>query len=293
MRVLVAGRNGQLAQALAEASLPDPQWQMITAGRPDLDLTDMESVKRAMDHHTPDIAINAAAYTAVDKAESEPEAAFALNETGAGNLASATAAAGVPLIHISTDYVFSGDGTRPWREGDPTGPVNVYGRSKLAGEKAVAAANPKHLILRTAWVHSPWGNNFTKTMLRLGAEREELGVVGDQSGTPSYAPDLAAAITTIAAKLAQGKAAPWGIYHLTNAGVATWYDFAGEIFRAAQRHGYKSPALKPITTADYPTPAARPRYSLLDNGKIGEAFGIRLRDWRRAVTDCVERLMAG
>ncbi|MCB1461593.1 MAG: dTDP-4-dehydrorhamnose reductase [Nitratireductor sp.] len=291
MRLLVAGRHGQLGRALAEAASGDPALQATCLGRPELDIRDEAAIRSAFDAHRPDIAINAAAYTAVDAAETDPEAAFATNETGAGNFAAAAAEKGIPVVHISTDYVFSGENDRPWRETDTPSPINVYGRSKLAGELAVAATNPRHVIVRTAWVHSPWGGNFVKTMLRLGAERDELSIVADQTGTPSLATDLAGGILAVAKELASNEASPRGVHHLTNSGMTTWYGLAEEIFRTAANHGYRRPRLRQITTADYPAPAQRPRFSALDNHRIGAAFGVHLRDWREATADCVQRLL--
>jgi len=295
MRVLVTGGSGQLARALAATPLPDTQWHLRTMGRPEFDLTDRESIGRAIADFEPDIVVNAAAYTAVDKAESEPDAALAVNEQGARHLAELTAAADIPIIHISTDYVFAGDKDTPYLETDMPGPVNVYGQSKLAGERAVAETNPKHLILRTSWLYSPWGHNFLKTMLRLGAERDELTIVNDQTAAPTYAVDLAVAIIALITEISckAPEAVEWGTYHLTNAGIATWYEFAVEIFQSANRHGVKSPKLLPITTDDYSRPAKRPAYTVLDNSRIEKAFCIRLRPWTEAVADCVDELMAG
>ncbi|MEC9343856.1 MAG: dTDP-4-dehydrorhamnose reductase [Pseudomonadota bacterium] len=289
MRLLVAGSSGQLAHALGRAELPGADWSVLTLGRPRLDLADPASIRKAVAEFTPDIVINAAAYTAVDKAESAAETAFAINASGAGQLAEAAAERGVPILHLSTDYVFSGKGDRPYVEDDATGPLNVYGRSKLAGEKAVAAANDRHLVLRTSWVHGEHGGNFLKTMLRLGAEKDELRVVDDQYGSPTYARDLAEAIVRVCATL--GKREPWGVYHLTNAGATSWFEFAGEIFRSASRHGYDAPELKAIATSDYPTPAERPRYAVLDNSRFRAQFGFAMRDWRKATQECVDRLL--
>lgn len=293
MRILVAGKQGQLARALAEAASGKPALQITCLERPELDIANASTVREVFETCAPDVVINAAAYTAVDQSEAEPDEAFSANETGAANLAASAAEHGIPILHVSTDYVFSGTSERPYLETDPPSPINVYGRSKLAGEVAVAAANPNHVILRTAWVHSPWGGNFVKTMLRLGAQRDELSVVADQTGTPSYAADLAQAILSIAEKLEEGgdPERPWGIFNLTNAGFTTWFGFAEEIFRAAEIHGLNPPKLNRITTAEYPTPARRPLYSVLDNSRIGEMFGICLRDWREATADCVRRLM--
>ena len=195
MKILVAGRTGQVAQSLAALSTPERQF--ITLGRPDLDICDRASIDAAIVEHRPAAIINAAAYTAVDKAESEPDMAFAVNETGAGNLAAAASAAGLPIVHISTDYVFAGDKDGFYTEDDPVDPQSVYGRSKLAGERAVAQANPDHVILRTAWIFSPYGHNFLKTMLRLAADRDVVRVVSDQWGSPTYAPDIAQGIAAV------------------------------------------------------------------------------------------------
>lgn len=292
MKVLVAGRNGQLARALKEIDLPDTDWQVKAMGRPELDLSDPATLREQIEAFAPDIVINTAAYTAVDKAEDEPEAAHAINAIGAGNLAKATAEAGIPILHISTDYVFSGEGKTARVETDPPSPVNVYGSSKLAGEKAVAEANPRHLIVRTSWLYSPFGHNFVTTMLRLGGERDELTVVDDQTGSPTYAFDLAEALIAITGQVVgrpEGDSV-WGIYHLANSDTATWFDFAGEIFRQASGHGFNTPKLTPVTFDQFPTPAARPAYSVLDCKKAQDVFGIRLRDWHEAVSDCITRL---
>lgn len=293
MRILVIGRSGQLARAVAQAPLPDPDWQIATLGRPDLDITDPASVRAAISGTAPDIVVNTAAHTAVDQAESEPRAAFAVNRDGARNVAVAAAEAGVPVIHVSTDYVFSGEIVRPLRETDAVGPLNVYGRSKRAGEEAVAQSNPRHAIVRTSWLHAPWGRNFATTMLRLAAERDRLSIVGDQTGTPTYAPDLADAILSLAGAVVAmpDDSDRWGVYHLTNAGATTWHDFAAEVFRVAGELGRRPPELRRISTSEYPTPAARPRYTVLDNSKIATAFDIRLRDWRSAAGQCVRRML--
>ncbi|GIL00639.1 MAG: putative dTDP-4-dehydrorhamnose reductase [Alphaproteobacteria bacterium] len=292
MRLLVAGSNGQLARALAAAPA-DPDWRVVTLGRPELDITDRASIAAALAAHRPDVVVNAAAWTAVDRAEAEYAAALAVNRDGAGHLAEAAAGAGVPVIHVSTDYVFSGEGNRPWRESDATAPVNAYGRSKLAGEATVAGANRRHVILRTAWLHSPWGANFVTTMLRLARERDELRVVADQTGTPTYAPDLAAAVLAIAARVVTAgvEAGHWGVVHLTNGGSTSWYGFAEEVFRRAGPVIGRVPRLTAIASADYPSPARRPRFSVLDNERAAKVFGVGLRDWRDGVGDCVTALL--
>ncbi len=298
MKLLVTGRDGQLARSLQ--ALPEVggtagrDVSVVAIGRPELDITDAASVARAIAAHAPDIVVNAAAYTAVDRAESEREAAFRVNRDGAGNVAAAAAQAGLPVIHISTDYVFSGREAGWRREDDATDPQNVYGASKLAGEAAVAGANPANVTLRTAWVYSPYSGNFLKTMLRLAGERERLGVVADQFGTPTYAPDIAQAIVVAArAILAAPRDDAWrGVFHLTASGEASWADFAREIFRQSAALGGPSATVDAITTADYPTPAARPANSRLDNGRFAAVFGHRLPDWRDGVARCLAALGA-
>ena len=293
MKTLVIGRSGQLAQALIEAGGDS----VIAAGRPVVDLTDADALDAFVSHHAPDLVVNAAAYTAVDKAESEPDAAYAVNATGALRLAQICNRHALPLIHISTDYVFDGMAQRPYREDDPVAPLGVYGCSKLEGEQMVAATCSRHIILRTAWVYSPWGNNFVKTMLRLATTRTEIGVVDDQIGNPTYAPHLAAAIlaigqsvTTAASPIPASVA--WGVYHAAGAGDTTWCSFAREIFRLAQVHGLPAATVKPIATVDYPTPARRPTNSRLDLAKLTATFGIGLPVWQTGATICVARLAA-
>lgn len=292
MRVLVAGRTGQLAVALQER-LPRDGHAVSALEAPELDLTDRESIERAMEQAAPDAVVNAAAYTAVDKAEAQPDIAFAVNAIGAGMLADAAAKRGLPMVHISTDYVFSGDGGAPYAEDAATGPTGVYGESKLAGERAVLGNNPRAVILRTAWVCGPHGANFVRTMLRLGAEREALSVVADQQGAPTFAADLAEAIARMLPRLA---AAPvgdeaFGLFHLTGAPHTTWHGFAEAIFAGAAARGQKVPRLSAITTAEYPTPARRPADSRLDCGRIGRVHGIHPADWRQSLSHCLDALI--
>jgi dTDP-4-dehydrorhamnose reductase len=292
MKILVTGTAGQLAQSLLAAGL-SAGVDVVALRRPQLDLTIPGTLRTAIADVEPDIVVNAGAYTAVDKAESEEGLAHKVNATGAGDLAAVCARAGASLIHISTDYVFDGTGTRAYVESDETAPINAYGRSKLAGEIAVAAACPRHVILRTSWIYSPFGANFVRTMLRLGAERETLGVVDDQLGCPTYAPHLAAAILAIAARIERGEAADphWGIYHAAGTGETTWCGFAREILRTTEARGLPTPAVKALTTADYPTPARRPANSRLDCGKLAATFGVRLPDWKEGTRACLERLL--
>jgi dTDP-4-dehydrorhamnose reductase len=273
--------------------LPEP-LSLVALGRPQLDLADRTSIARTIDAERPDVVVNAAAYTAVDKAESDSRAAFAVNAEGAGALAAAAQAQGCPIIHISTDYVFDGTKAGAYVETDPTSPGNVYGRSKLSGESAVAAANARHVILRTAWLYAPQGHNFLLTMLRLARERPELRVVGDQRGNPTYVPHLADAILAIASGLVAGvqRAPPWGIYHATSAGETTWAGFAAAIVEAAAtRLAVPRVPVVPITTREYPTPARRPANSCLDCSKLQRVFDLRLPPWQQGVEDCIAELV--
>lgn len=293
MRLLIAGWQGQVARGLVEMAPGDPNVTACAVGRPALDICEAKTIERAMVNTRPDVVINSAAYTAVDKAESEADQAYAMNRDGAKALAEAAAKAGIPIIHISTDYVF--DGTKPaaYTEGDPTGPVTVYGKSKLEGEDAVRAANPRHVIVRTAWVHSPGGNNFVKTMLRLAGERDHLRVVADQSGNPTYAPHLSSAILDIARQVkGQGEGfAGWGLYHAAGSGTTTWHGLASEVMRISAELGGPSVPVHGITTADYPTPAKRPANSALDCTKLQRTFGITMPAWQEGTSACVRRLL--
>ncbi len=293
MRIAVTGREGQVARALAEAG-PARGTTIVLVGRPALDLADPSGVLPALREARPDVVVNAAAYTAVDKAESEPDLAMAVNGRGAGAVAEAAKALGVPVIQISTDYVFDGTADRPYREDDATGPMGVYGASKLAGETAVAAANPRHAILRTAWVYAPFGANFVRTMLRLAGTRDEVGVVADQHGCPTAALDIADAVIDVARRLA---AAPddgslTGMFHLAGQGEAVWADVAEAVFAASSARGGPQARVRRITTADYPTPARRPANSRLDGAKLTRIYGLTLPAWQDSVTACVHRLLA-
>jgi dTDP-4-dehydrorhamnose reductase len=288
MRLLVAGKSGQLAHTLVARAQRLAGVSITALEPPQLDLLDAASLARALDSTRPDVVINAAAYTAVDKAESNAAAAFALNREGAGALAAAAKDAGCPIIHISTDYVFDGLKSGAYVEQDAANPMGVYGRSKLEGEATVAAANARHVILRTAWLYGAHGHNFLKTMLRLARERPELRVVADQHGNPTYAPHLADAILAIAARLGSGQ--PWGVYHATAAGETTWHGFASAIIAAAGPLGVPQVPVLSITTADYPTPARRPANSCLDCGKLERVFGPRLPPWQQGLAECIAEL---
>ena len=289
--VLIAGASGQVARALA-GGLPPAGVRPVPLGRPQLDLTDPVSVRMAIDAVRPALVINAAAYTAVDQAESDEAAAFELNSRGAGVLAAEAGRLGVPIVHLSTDYVFDGQKPSPYQETDPVAPLGVYGRTKLAGEEAVAAANPAHLILRTAWVYSPTGKNFAKTMLRIGETRDELAVVHDQVGNPTSAADIASCLWQIAGHLLDTqRQQPSGIYHLTASGEASWAEFAEEIFRVSARLGGPFARVRRITSDAYPTPTRRPANSRLDGTKLWQDFGLKLPHWTDSTRACVEQLV--
>jgi len=284
VKILLTGRNGQvgweLERALAAAG------EVIALDRAQLDLSDEAAIRRAMRAGAPQVIVNAAAYTAVDRAESEPAAAHAVNGIAPGILAEEARRAGALLVHYSTDYVFDGEKGTPYREDDATNPTSAYGRSKLQGEEAIRASGCRHVILRTSWVYAARGNNFLRTMLRLARERRELRVVGDQRGSPTAAHELAAATTTL---VRQGAPAD-GIYHLTAAGETSWYEFARAILSLT---GHGEITVQRITTAEYPTPARRPRYSVLSSQKIRAAAGIALPDWRFSLETVCRAVAAG
>lgn len=289
MDVLLVGRAGQLAQALA-AALPAAGHRVTVLGRPELDLAAPASLAAALAALpvVPQLVINAAAHTAVDRAEDEPDLAFAVNAVAPGLLASAAARWGAGFLHFSTDYVFDGGLGRPYREDDAPRPLGVYGASKLAGEAAVRAANPRHLILRTAWVCSATGSNFLRTMLRLAA-REELGVVADQFGAPSFAGDLAAAVLRLLPPLARGEGC--GTFHLTGAPYTSWHGFAAAIFAALAARGRPVPRLRALTTAAYPTRARRPADARLDCSRLAALHGIAAPDWRPGLARSLDLLL--
>lgn len=290
MRIAVTGTAGQVVTSLLERG-EAAGHEVIAIGRPDLDLADPASVARALEAARPDVIVSAAAYTAVDKAESESDLAFAVNGAGAGAVAQAAKILDVPVIHISTDYVFDGTLDRPYVESDPTGPTGVYGASKLAGEQAVLAAHDDSVVLRVAWVYSPFGGNFVKTMLRLAGDRDEVSVVADQVGNPTSALAIADGIVQVATNMvADGSPALRGIFHMTASGEASWADFAEGIFAASAVRGGPSASVRHIGTADYPTPAIRPANSRLDCGKIARVHGVTLSDWRMSLDEVMDRL---
>ena len=295
MKLVVTGVSGQVARALVERA--PAGVTVVTLGRPQIDLAEPAGIAPALAQVGADLAdlvVNAAAYTAVDKAETERDAAFAINATGAGAVATAAAALGLPLIHISTDYVFDGAKPAPYVETDPTRPTGVYGASKLAGEAMVMVAHPGAVIARTAWVCSPFGNNFIKTMLRLAAGRDEIGVVADQIGNPTSALDIADAVLQIAENLLArpGERGLSGLFHLTGSGEGSWADLAEQVFATSAQLGGPQARVRRITTADYPTPARRPANSRLDCAHLARVHGVRLPDWHASVDTIVTRLLA-
>jgi dTDP-4-dehydrorhamnose reductase len=289
-QVLVTGGAGQVGTELARYGWPEG-WEAVPLDRDDFDLGDPAAIAATVASRPWAAIISAGAYTAVDKAESDVVTAWQVNAMGPAALAAAAHEAGIPIVHVSTDYVFAGDKDGEWEVDDPVAPLGVYGASKLGGELAVRTACPRHAIVRTAWVVSAHGNNFIKTMLRVGADRPTLRVVADQRGSPTSAADLAAALATLTVRLVEDPAAPTGTYHFSNAGPTDWHGFAEEIFRQAADRGGPSPSVEPITTADYPTPATRPANSLLSHRAIERDHGIRPRGWQTALGDILDELL--
>lgn len=282
MKILVTGSKGQLGSSLRRVFDNDPAIDATYTNHDTLDITDRDAVCRFLGDNKFDIVVNCAAYTAVDKAESDEILASALNTGAVGNLAEAAVKNGTRVIHISTDYVFSGQGCRPYEENDEPYPQSIYGRTKLEGEALLTSFCQNALIIRTAWLYSEFGGNFVKTMLRLAETRPEINVVADQIGTPTYAGDLAEAIHRI---VSSGEWKP-GIYHFTDEGVASWYDFTKAIFEIAGR----DVKVNPIKTSEYPTQAKRPLYSVLSKKKIKKAFGLEIPYWRDSLKTCISQL---
>ncbi len=292
-RVLILGAGGQLGAELARQFTDSraDAWEVRAMGRAEVDFTDLDAVRQAVRGFAPTVTINAAAYTAVDRAEAERDLAFTVNAAAPGALAEEMTRLGGWLLHYSTDYVFNGSGELPWRETDTTGPLNVYGASKLAGELAIAASGAKHLIFRTSWVYAAEGRNFLHTMLRLGRERERLTIVSDQIGAPTTAEALAAATLSVVEQVVDGREPEPGLYHLACAGETSWAGFAEAIF-AAFAARQRPPVVAPIPTEEYPTPAQRPRNSRLSCDKFAGEFGERLPDWRAALDSVAARILA-
>ncbi|MFQ5427978.1 MAG: dTDP-4-dehydrorhamnose reductase [Thermodesulfobacteriota bacterium] len=292
-KILITGAHGQLGTDVASV-VKTPGRAIACYGREDLDITDKGAVFSVMEKEAPSIIINTAAYTKVDLAEKEREKAFAVNCEGAKNLALASSATGAVLIHISTDFVFDGTKTTPYKEEDKTAPLGVYGQSKLAGEEAVRESCPPHIIIRTSWLYGAHGPNFVKTIMRLAGEQETLRVVSDQIGTPTWTVDLAGVITQMIEGLS-GKgpqAPPFGLYHYSNEGTASWYDFALAIVEEARGMGMKLKCgtVEPIPTSAYPTPAARPAYSVLDTTKIKKTLNVSMPHWRTSLINMLKKL---
>lgn len=291
MRIVVTGCRGQLARGLVERACGRADFEVVTIGRPHLDLARTETILPAIERCRPELVVSAAAYTAVDGAESEVGKALAINAVGAGAVADAAASLGVPVIHLSTDYVFDGKKEGGYCEEDVPAPISVYGASKLAGEKAVIAANPLHVILRTGWVYSPFGNNFVKTMLRLATDHQEIAVVADQWGNPTSALDLADAILVAASLIQRGQGRLSGIYHLSGAGIASRADLARHVLSVSGAHGGPSTRVRNVTTRDFPAPARRPANSSLSGAKFASTFGWTMPHWQHSVASTVRRLL--
>ncbi|MGQ7260430.1 dTDP-4-dehydrorhamnose reductase [Vreelandella sp. V005] len=290
MHVLVTGATGQVGYELLRLV---PEGFTVTGfGSAELDITDKSAVEEAVDRETPALIINAAAYTAVDKAEAEPELAYAVNQDGVANLATVAAQRKIPLLHISTDYVFAGDAETAYCEEDTPAPSGVYGASKLAGEKVLAETCANHLIMRTSWVFGVHGNNFVKTMLRLGREREKLSIVSDQHGCPTSAASIARALWALVEQYYDKGALQWGLYHYAGLPSCTWHEFAKSIFAIAHELGLleRHPLLNAIGTADFPTPAKRPAWSVLDSSRLKRVHGIQPADWQLELRDVLKEL---
>lgn len=289
-KVLITGANGQVGKELIK--FKPNSFEIFAFDSKSLDITNQSIVNETIQKIKPDLIINAAAYTAVDKAESEPIRCFDVNEKGVRNLAIAADYIGCPIFHISTDYVFDGKGEIPYTENDPTSPIGVYGKSKLAGELTLINSHVPSIILRTSWVFGREGNNFVKTMLRLGQERESLGIVADQYGCPTSAASIAQVLWELAAKYHQDKKLNWGIYHFCNSDKTNWFSFASEIFQQAYELKViaKQPQIKPIKSFEYPTPAQRPEWSVLDCTKIEELLEFKVPLWKTELTSVLKEL---
>ncbi len=292
MRILVTGKEGQVDTSLQQLGDATPGIEVVRLGLPEIDLSRPETLEAPVRAARPDIIISSAAYTAVDKAETEQDLAQAINAGGPGELARLAAALDIPLLHLSTDYVFAGDKAGIYVETDLPGPVSVYGQTKLAGEQAIAQATGNHVILRTAWVYSPFGNNFVKTMLRLGETRDEINVVADQYGCPTYAPEIARALLAVAQRVtADRDPALRGVFHLTGQGETTWAGFAGAIFTGAMARGRNAVKVNDIPTSAYPTPAKRPANSRLSGEKLFNTYDLRLDPWQVSLDACLDQLI--
>ena len=283
------GANGQLGRCLAD-QLSGTEHETILTSRSEIDVTDFVATRVKISQINPDVVINASAYTGVDDAESETQKADLVNHLAVANIAAICTDIESVLIHMSTDYVFDGEASAAYREGAQTNPQGVYGKTKLLGELAIQRSGCEYLVIRTAWVFSEYGNNFMKTMLRLGAERDELSIVGDQIGCPTYAQDLARAIVAMLPKV-ESNQCEYGLYHYCGDSACSWFEFAEAIFKQAKERGFKVPnRINSISTAEYPTPAKRPAYSVLDCSKVTTAFDITASNWRQGIVDVLDRL---
>jgi dTDP-4-dehydrorhamnose reductase len=285
MKILINGQNGQVSRELQRRL--GGVGELIVLGRDQLDLAQPDHIRQHVQTVRPDLIINAAAHTAVDQAESEPELAFAINATGPGILAKEALALGIPLIHYSTDYVFDGSKAEPYDEDDAPNPLGVYGKSKWAGEQAITAVQGQHLILRTSWVYSTHGRNFLLTMQRLLQEKPELRIVADQIGAPTWAGTIANSTVALIERWQAGQAGAWGTYHLTARGETSWFGFAQAIGDALREQGKPCANLLPIPSSDYPTPAARPLNSRLDCSRLRREWGVSQPDWQTALRECL------
>ncbi|RON17522.1 dTDP-4-dehydrorhamnose reductase [Pseudomonas brassicacearum] len=285
MKILINGQNGQVSRELQRRL--GGVGELIVLGRDQLDLAQPDHIRQHVQTVRPDLIINAAAHTAVDQAESEPELAFAINATGPGVLAEEALALGIPLIHYSTDYVFDGSKAEPYDEDDAPNPLGVYGKSKWAGEQAITAVQGQHLILRTSWVYSTHGRNFLLTMQRLLQEKPELRIVADQIGAPTWAGTIASSTVALIERWQAGQAGAWGTYHLTARGETSWFGFAQAIGNALREQGKPCANLLPIPSSDYPTPAARPLNSRLDCSRLRREWGVSQPDWQTALRECL------
>jgi dTDP-4-dehydrorhamnose reductase len=285
MRVLISGQHGQVSRELQRRL--GGVGELIVLGRDQLDLAQPEQIRQQVQKIRPDLIINAAAHTAVDLAESEPETAFAINAVAPGIFAEEALMLGIPLIHYSTDYVFDGKKVGPYNEDDTPNPLGVYGKSKLAGERAIIDVQGKHLILRTSWVYSTYGRNFLLTMQRLLQERPEVRIVADQIGAPTWAGTIANSTLALVERWQTGEAVTWGTYHLTAQGKTSWFGFAQAIGEALRQQGKPCANLLPIPSSDYPTPAARPLNSCLDCSRLQREWGVRQPDWQIALRECL------
>lgn len=291
MKLLITGAQGQVGKELTQTA-NEKGFDVVAAGRAELDITQAQSVENYIMQCQPDIVINAAAFTAVDNAETEQNLAFAINRDGAKNIANACKKQNIPLLHISTDYVFDGTKSEPYSEDDSVSPLGIYGESKWQGEEAIRKILNNYLILRVAWVFGAQGNNFVKTMLRLGNNRDELNVVADQFGGPSPAKNIAQTLINLVEQYQKNNTLAWGTYHYCGNSKTTWYDFAGEIFKQAFELGLldKEVKVNPITTAEYPTAAKRPGNSMLNCTKLKTTFGIEMPEWKEALKQVLKEL---